>query len=108
MRLNKRCPCHSWWPDTGVVRLWAPRIRTADTGPRQCCVLFQVVPGHTQMPSQVLQLGPVARQGHRVSGSLSGRIALQHAEQSAGEVTHAEYLADKKMADLPTVLVALD
>lgn len=107
MRLNKRRPGHSWWPDTGVVRLWAPRIRTADTGPGQYCVLFQVVPGHTQMPGQVFQFGPVARQGHRQADSLSGRFALQLAEQPAGDAAHAGYLADTKMADLPAVLVAL-
>lgn len=59
------------------------------------------------MPGQVFQLGPVARQGHRQADSLSGRFALQLAEQPAGDAAHASYLADTKMADLPAVLVAL-
>lgn len=68
-----------------------------------CRLLVQIVPGYTQVPGQVFQLGTIARQGHRQAGTLAGRVALQLTEQATGDAAHAGHFADTEMADLPAI-----
>ena len=66
-------------------------------------LLVQIMPGYTQVSGQVFQLGTVAGQGHRQAGALTGRFALQLAQQAARDTTHAGYLTNTEMADLPAI-----